>query len=259
MWKLKLDDKGNVVVQDGKPVYIDGDGKETTFDAGQMHATITRQNGEAQRHREAKEAAEAALKVFDGLDAAEARKALDTLKNVDLSKLGNVEQIRKEVSTAYDRQLEEVRTSLGNANKELTTKYGDLEGKYHNEKIAAAFGGSKFVTDKLAIPTDLVQAKFGGHFKVEEGKLVGYDANNGKIYGRTNPGELASFDEALETLVERYPSRDQIMKGTGNNGNGTKGVPGGGAGKTMSRASFDALPPADRAAYARTQGNVVTD
>jgi len=61
------------VVADGKPVFVDEAGKEIPFDSPGTVATISRLNGEAKGHREAKEAAEAKLKVFDGLDPAKAR------------------------------------------------------------------------------------------------------------------------------------------------------------------------------------------
>ncbi len=59
--KLKLDENGYVVVQDGKPVYVHDDGKEVAFDAPQTVQKISTLNGEAKQHREAKEAAEAKL------------------------------------------------------------------------------------------------------------------------------------------------------------------------------------------------------
>ena len=49
--KLKLDEQGHVVLQDGKPVYIHDDGKEVAFDAPATVATITRLNGEAKVQR----------------------------------------------------------------------------------------------------------------------------------------------------------------------------------------------------------------
>ena len=54
--KLKVDEKGNAVVVDGKPVYVHDDGKEIPFDALSTIATIGRLNAEAKGHREAKEA-----------------------------------------------------------------------------------------------------------------------------------------------------------------------------------------------------------
>ena len=56
--KLKFDEQGHVVVQDGKPVYVHDDGKEVPFDAPQALAKIGSLNAEAKQHREAKDAAE---------------------------------------------------------------------------------------------------------------------------------------------------------------------------------------------------------
>ncbi|WVM87992.1 hypothetical protein UMZ34_16740 [Halopseudomonas pachastrellae] len=82
--KLKLDENGNAVLQDGKPVYVHDDGKEVAFDAAGTVATITRLNAEAKTHREGKEAAEKALKAFEGIsDPAAAIKALETVSNLD--------------------------------------------------------------------------------------------------------------------------------------------------------------------------------
>ena len=66
--KLKLDDKGNVVLQDGKPVYVKDDGSEVAFDAAGTVSTIARLNGEAKGNRERAESAEGKLKAFDGID-----------------------------------------------------------------------------------------------------------------------------------------------------------------------------------------------
>ena len=51
---LKLDANGNVVVENGMPVYIHDDGKEIPFDAVAAMTKITSLNGEAKTHREAK-------------------------------------------------------------------------------------------------------------------------------------------------------------------------------------------------------------
>ena len=84
--KLKLDENGHVVVSDGKPVYVHDDGKEIPFDAPAAMQKISGLNAEANQHREAKEAAEAKLKAFDGIeDASAALKALETVKNAYLT------------------------------------------------------------------------------------------------------------------------------------------------------------------------------
>lgn len=238
--KLKLDADGHVVVSDGKPVYVHDDGKEVAFDAPGTVATIARLNSEAKSHREAKESAESKLKTFEGIDDPdEARKALGIVQNLDAKKLvdaGEVEKVKAEVAKVYESKLAEKDSALESANNQLRA-----------EKIGGAFSRSKLIAEKFAIPADLVQARFGQHFKVEDGKAVAYDAAGNKIFSRANPGDLADFDEALETLVGAYPYRDQILKSSGASGGGASGSGGGGAGgKTITRAAFDALDPQGR-------------
>lgn len=218
--KLKLDESGNVVLQDGKPIYVHEDGKEVAFDAASTVATITRLNSEAKGHRERAEAAERTVKTFEGItDPAAARKALETVKNLDAKTLvdaGEIEKVKAEISKAYQAQLDEA-----------TGKASAFEKQLYDEKIGGSFARSKFIADKLAIPSDLVQARFGQAFKIEEGKMVAVDANGNKIYSRARPGELADFDESLEFLIENYPQKDHILKGSGAQGGGANAGGGG--------------------------------
>ncbi|WP_047280515.1 DUF6651 domain-containing protein [Pseudomonas lundensis] len=213
--KLKLDENGNAVLQDGKPVYVHDDGKEVAFDAPGTVATITRLNSEAKGHRERAENAEKAVKAFDGIDdPAAAKKALATVANLDAKTLvdaGEIETVKTEISKAFQLQLDEV-----------TGKAQTLEQQLYAEKIGGSFSRSKFIADKLAVPADMVQATFGQNLKVEDGKVVAYDAQGQKIFSRARPGELADFDEAIETLVSQYPHRDHILKSSGANGGGAQ-------------------------------------
>lgn len=222
--KLKLDDKGNVVVQDGKPVYVKDDGSEIAFDVVGTTATISRLNAEAKTHREGKEAAEGKLKLFEGIeDPAAAKKALETMANLDAKKLvdaGEIDKVKSEISKAFQAQLD-------TANANATA----LQQQLFTEMVGGAFARSKFITEKMAIPPDLVQARFGQNFSVENGKIVAKDANGNKLYSPANPGELASADEALEQLVSAYPYKDQILKGSQASGGGAGGGAGGGGGQ----------------------------
>ena len=99
--KLKLDENGNAVLQDGKPVYVHDDGKEIGFDAAQAVGKISSRNGEAKSHREAKEAAEAGLAKFAKIgDPAKALEALEMMTKIDQKKLidaGAVDQVKADV------------------------------------------------------------------------------------------------------------------------------------------------------------------
>ncbi len=246
--KLKLNDQGFAVVQDGKPVYIHDDGKEVAFDAPATVATITRLNGEAKGHRERAEAAESSLKKFEGItDAQAAIKALATVKNLDDKKLvdaGEVEKVKAEAIKAVEEKYSPV-----------VKEVESLKSALNAEMIGGGFARSKFITEKFAIPADLVQARFGGAFSIEDGKVVAKDQAGNKIYSKSSPGNLAGFDEALEILVDQYPYKDQILKGSGALGSGAGPSAGGGGGKkSISRAQFTAMSPMDQAAAGAAAG-----
>lgn len=250
--KLKLDDKGAVIVQDGKPVYVDDAGKDIAFDAPATVATIARLNTEAKTHREAKEAAEGKLKLFEGIDdPAKALKALETIKNFDDKKLidaGEVEKVKKEAKEAFDEQLKAQEKKY----KPIVEKLGSVENELYQERLGAAFNRSKYIADKLAIPVDFAQAKFGTNFSIEDGKIRAKGADGNLLYSKANPGNPAEFDEALELLVDAYPHRDSILKGTGASGGGAGGSGSNvGGKKQVTRAQFDAMAPADQAKAAK--------
>lgn len=244
--KLKtvtIEGKTYAEVQDDKPVYVGTDSRDVAFDAPATIATISRLNGEAKSHREAKEAAETKLKEFEGItDPTAAKKALDTVKNLDDKQLvaaGEVEKVKAEAIKAVEEKY-----------KPVVEERDKLKGDLYGEKIGGSFARSKFISDKVAVPSDIVQARFGSNFKIEEGKVTAYDSSGNKIYSRAKPGEGADFEEALEILIDAYPHKDQILKGSG--GSGTGKQPGNGAigngGVDMSK-----LSPVDRMNAARAQ------
>lgn len=245
--KLKTDDAGHVVVSDGKPVYLADDGKEVAFDYPSTLATISRLNGEAKSHRERAETAEGKLVSYkDITDPAEALKALGIVKNLDDKKLvdaGQVETVRAEAVKAIEEKYAPV---VQRAQK--------LESELYAEKIGGSFSRSKFITEKIAIPADLLQARFGQNFEVKDGKIVAKDMAGNPIYSRAKPGEVADFEEALELLVDAYPQKEHILKGTGNKGDGARGSNGGNGNngaKTMTREQFNSLDPATKAVRMR--------
>lgn len=251
--KLKTTEVNGVsyaVIQDGKPVYVSDDGKEVAFDAPGTIATITRLNGEAKGHREAKEAAEAKLKVFDGLDAAAAKDAIEKIKKIDDKKLIDAGEVDKVREAAIKAVRDEMAPAVAERDK--------LRGELHAEKIGGSFSRSKFIADKLAIPADLVEARFGKHFEVVDGKIVAKDSAGNQIYSPSSPGNPAGFDEALEVLVNGYPQKDSILKGGNGGGGGAPGKGGAVGVKQLTRTQFEALAPADRSAKMK-EGVTVVD
>lgn len=246
---VEVNGKTYAEVQDNKPVFIEDDGKEVAFDALHSRNTITRLNTEAKQHRERAEAAEGKAKLFEGIEDPEAaKKAIETVKNLDQGQLvtaGKVEEIKKAAQKAAEDQVAAAAKASNEKIQELSSKLGASQNELYSEKVGGAFSRSKFIADKIAVPTDMVQAMFGQRFKVEEGKIIGVGLDGQPIYSRAKAGEIATFDEALESMVDAYPNRDSIIKGTGNKGDGARHSNGGGANgaKTITRSDFAALDP----------------
>jgi hypothetical protein len=249
---IEIEGKTYAEVDGEKPVYEDDTGKAVPFDAPGTVATITRLNGEAKANRERAEAAERSLKGYEGItDPVAAIKAMETVKSFDEKKLidaGEVEKVKAEAIKAIEAKYAPV--------QERATA---LEQQLRQEKIGGSFARSKFIADKLAVPVPMIEATFGKHFGLEDGKMVAKDQNGNAIYSKARPGELADFDEALETLVEAFPYRDSIMKGLQQNGGGAKPGSGGAGIKRMARAEFDALDAKSKAAKMSEPGFTLTE
>lgn len=244
--KLKLDANGNVVLKDGKPVYVHDDGAEIAVDVAELFTSVRARTEQNQRVENENKALKERVKAFEGIeDPAAARKALDTIKNFDDKKLvdaGEIEKVKNEAIKAVRAEYEPI-----------VKKASELESQLYGERIGGAFARSKTIAEKFAIPADLVQARFGQNFKIEDGKTVAYDTLGNRLFSRSRPGEIADFEEAIEMLVDQYPYKAQILKGTGASGGGAQGSGGAGGGgkKTMTRAQFDSLGPVEKAAAAR--------
>jgi hypothetical protein len=244
--KLKLDENGHAVLQDGMPVYVHDDGKEEVFDGAKALSKISSLNAEAKTHREAKEQALNQLKDYEGLDAAKAREALQKLGDIDSKKLidaGEVDKVRQQIS-------EQLKGQYGQQINQLTEQLNSTQGALNNELIGGGFNRSKFISENISSPIEMLKSQFGGNFKVEEGKLVAYGVDGQKILSRKNFGEVADFDEAMETLVNGCGFKDQILKGNQSQGGGFQGNGGqGGAPKTWS----DCKTQDDQVAFLKTQ------
>jgi len=228
---------------DGNPIWING-----TSELSVKGDTISSLQGEAKRHRTAKEAAETKLAAFEGIDDPEAaRSALETvgkLSDKQLIDAGKVDEVRAEVTKQYE-------TRIADANKQRDEALSARD----NTLLDSAFNASEFARGRLAVPVEMVRATFGNRFKVEDGKVVAYDSNGQPIYSDNSVGELASFDEALEKVIGGYKHKDTILKapeagGTGGGGGGGRR----GQGRTMNRADFEALNPVQQAEFAAKMG-----
>lgn len=86
------------------------------------------------------------------------------LSKIDQKKLldaGQVDQVKAEITKNFQQQLDEEKQ-----------RSQMLEKQLYDSMIGGSFAGSKYIADKIAIPADLLQARFGQAFKVEEQSLI---------------------------------------------------------------------------------------
>jgi hypothetical protein len=250
---FKFNADGTIAIDAEKklPIFIHGDGREAPFDADGTVATIGRLNGEAKSHREAKEAAEAKLKGFEGIeDGAAALAALATVKNLGAGELKTAAQVQEIKDAAAKSATEAVAAATRTAEetqRQLTEQNAKLTQDLNNHIVGGSFAGSKFIAEKLAIPADIAQKVFGDRFKVDGGKLVPMNPDGTPIFSATNHGNHADFEEAMQVMVGQYANKDAILKGSGASGSGAQQSKAATYGKTMTRSQFEALPPQARA------------
>lgn len=245
--KLKLDDNGNVVVQDGKPVYIYDDGKEVQVDAEQLFSKISELNNESKGHRLKAKEVEDRLAKFGTIDPdsiASTLSEIEALGGLDAIKKGakvNVDEVKAEIQRAYEAKLSD-------KDKLISEK----DSHIYRLEVSNRFKASPFINEKLTLPPDIAEATFGQSFKIEDGQVVAYLGGN-KIYSRERPGEPANFEEAVQAIIEAYPMKDRILKGSGASGSGSQGAAGGKSfGGIRSRADFKT--DSEKSAYISEHG-----
>lgn len=255
--QLKLDPEGHAVLQEGKPVYVHDDGKETSFDVPDMYARLVRDGKTTGELRKSNGELQEKLKVFDGLDPEAARKAIDLVANLDSGKLltaGKAEEVRAAANKAAEEKVASVTKTLTD---KLAATEADRE-KYrtqlHNEKIRNEFANSSAIKEKVAYPPRLLISEFGPKFGVDDdGNVFAKGVDGQPIQSLIKFGSPAKFDEAIMSLINDHADRDQILKGANQSGSGSRPSANGstiGGKKTITRADFDRLGPAEQRAAA---------
>lgn len=262
--KLKVDEKGNVVLEGGMPVWVHDDGKEAAIDVPQLLNDLKTVNGESKGRRKEIEDLNAKLATFEGIDPVKAKTALETVANLDAGSLvtaGKVEELKGQIAKSYESRMADIETKYRKDLDDATGKITAQDQRIRHMLVRGIFDQSKFLSDNTVLPPDVAFDSFGKHFEVEDDggnfRIVA-KLNGEPIFSRSNPGKHADPEEAIETIIGQYQFKDRILRAPGG-GAGTPPGSGGGAGsKTMTRAAFEQLPHAQRAA-AIQEGVTITN
>lgn len=216
--KLKLDEKGAVVLKDGLPVWVTDDGKEVAYDVPQMVADASRNTGALEALRKENAALGDKLKAYDGLEPDRARSALDMVSNLDAGKLldaGKVEELKAQVARSWESKVAELEKGLNAVRADADAELKAKDDAIRRLMVRGIFESSQFLKDKTVLTPDIAFDSFGKYFEVKEqnGELGVVAMYQGQpVYSRAKPGTLALPEEALETLIEEYPLKDRILR-----------------------------------------------
>lgn len=232
-WK-KAADGGIATDSEGNPIWVGGDGKEQTIAPGY----INRLNSEAATYRTRATDAERKLEAFGDLDPAAAKAAVTKLKDVDFDALVN----KGEVESVKTQMREQYETQLAERDQKLTA----AQQRVNDLTLTTAFGSSTFLSERVALPADVVQATFRDRFKVEDGKVVPTNERGEPLINKH--GNVASVDEAFEVYISGRADKDAWLKAPAVGGSGSQGGGGGrGGGNIIKRADYDAASDGDKA------------
>lgn len=239
--KILLDENGNVVLRDEKPIYVDNEGKEIVVDVPSLFSKISALNSEAASKkrtiREIEEKMSTFTKMFEGIEDIEkwdkeAKAALETVQNLSDKKLMDAKQVEKfkdDIKAAYEDKILALQQSHVTVIQDKDKVIQDKGNQIYELMVSSQFAASPFFSGekpKTILPPEIAESYFAHHFKVEEtdeGKLtvVGYLDEN-KIFSRSNPGEPASFTESIEEIINKYPMKDRLLS-SGDSGSGSQG------------------------------------
>ena len=240
-WKMEND---QIVLEDGNPVWIAEDNKEIAFDFNQTSKRIAELNEEAKNHRlKAKEYADKLATYTDaGIDIEKAKKAIETVQNLDDKKLVDAKQVDV-LKSQWAADMEKTRQQWAEKEKRLSEAL-EKEMRDRQEQIKRQhFSDSAqngYLKNTVLTP-DVAYKIWGDKFKVENDNIIPMLNETTPLPSSDPLKPHANFNEALERMFENYEYKNNYLKspapGSGSSGNAA----GGKSAITLSRA--DALDP----------------
>lgn len=231
--KLKFDDNGNVALNENDyPVWINQDGDEVVFDVAKLYNDKTKANAESasRRHeiQEMKQKMQDLQVKYEGIeDPDAAKKAIETLQNIDDKKLMDtegVESVKRQMKEAFQADLEKQRKEWEDKLTDTSQTLDKKSEQIRTLLIKNAFDSSNYLRNETLLHPEVAHEYFKRFFEVREVSgqpiAVGKFPTGEEIISKRNPGELATTEEAIEILVEKSPLRDSILKGKVQAGSG---------------------------------------
>lgn len=184
----------------------------------------------AKTEKAAREALEAKLKEFEGIDPKAVREMLtqkQKQQEEELEKKGQWETLKANMAAAHQAEKEKLEADL----KDLREQISSRDSTIDELTIGSQFSNSGFIKESLNMTPSKARVVYGSHFELVDGVLTGHDKPRGSK--DRSPlvdasGNALPFDKALSAIVEADPDRDELLKSkskTGSNSGNSGGAP----------------------------------
>lgn len=215
---------------DGKAVFVDtekpaDDGSQAfAVDVVATYLSVPQLRGEAQASRLALKDAEKKITAFKDIDPEKAKAALETVQNLkegDLIKANDVEQLKKQYTESFSLEKKSILEAASSKEADFVKELSEKDNVIRGLLISSQFAKSAFFVGekpKTILPPEVAETFYGSFFKVEQvdGKAAAVAYLNGeKVYSRERPGSLASFDEAMAKIIDASPNKNRILAASG--------------------------------------------
>lgn len=186
---------------------------------------------EAKAASDAKAALEAKLAEYAGIDLEEIKtlaKEKADREVAELEKKGEFDRVKKQMVEAHQKELERLAAEKATKETELSEALSRQTKQITELTIGRSFSESPFIREALTLTPSKARVVYGGHFELQEGKVVAYDKPAGST-DRTmlvdGDGEPLAFEKAIEKLVEIDPDRDNLLRSKIKAGSGSANDP----------------------------------
>lgn len=248
-------DKIDAVPEQFRGEYVEKDGKHflnAVPAAGYEIADVTKLKSALASERKSVQERDALLKNYEGIDAAKAREAMETL-----AQLGDIRELKdldaklagreKQLAEKFEQDRKKIEQKFSSEREALSGAIKSLEGQLSATMIDAA--AAKAINDAKGSVELLLPI-------VQRSSRIRRDEKTGKVFveildadgqvrdssaaGSTSPMTIKEFIEELRN----NPAYGRAFDGTGSSGGGATGGASGGGGATFRISEADARNPA---------------
>ena len=223
--EIKLDDNKIPVLEEGLPVYKFDDGTESPLDVVGAFTNFETKIGnlteEKDRHFNAKDKLKKKIKAFDGIDLESAKANADIVNNLKDKQIldeQGIKALKVEMRSSFDVELDQVKQEFKNEKVEWDNEKTGLNDIIYDLAVTNKFATSPFFSGekpKTIYPAEDAAKIFGKHFEVKIQNdtldIVAKDDSGKPILSKKRHGEQATFEEAVEQLVDIHAKKFRIL------------------------------------------------